>query len=132
MPSTAPTSRPTWTLDHFAVDAAPDDPALASLRALFGLEAGARPPFPFPGSWNYRDGRALLHVIERPERREPALNHIAFRSEAPAEEVLAQVRATGLPYQTSRVPKDNTLQVFVRFGEGLIIELDLRDPAASA
>lgn len=116
-----------WQFDHLTLDAAGGDPRVAALARLLGLTLGERPPFPFPGQWLYRDGEALLHVIETPAdvTRQPVINHIAFRSEARLDAVLATVAATGLPYRVLRLPDRAVAQVFVGVSPGLTIELDV-------
>lgn len=95
---------------------------------VIGLTAGDRPPFAFPGAWLYGDaGRALLHVIEAPAPQGATvrLGHIAFRSDENADAVLQRLRAAGLAYEVTVVPRDGDVQVFVPLPGGLVIELDL-------
>lgn len=114
----------TWHFDHLAFNTAEGDALQRAFQALLGLEAGRRPPFPFPGRWLYQDTQALVHVIEQPKFGETTLGHIAFRTAEDAAQVLQRVRASGLPHQVARVPQDGIWQIFVRIPGGLVLELD--------
>ncbi|MGY3255890.1 hypothetical protein [Pseudomonas chlororaphis] len=114
----------TWHFDHLAFNTAEGDVLQQAFQALLGLQAGRRPPFPFPGRWLYQDGQALVHVIEQPTFAETGLSHIAFRTEEDAAQVLQRVQASGLPHQVAQVPQDGTWQIFVRIPGGLVLELD--------
>ncbi len=123
-------SQPTetrWEFDHLSIDAASGDPGIGALAKLLCLVPGERPPFPFPGQWLYRDGEALLHVIETPASvtPQPVINHIAFRSNAALDAVLTTVKATGLPHRVLRIPDRAVAQIFVGVSPGLTIELDV-------
>ena len=91
---------------------------------MLGLQAGPRPPFPFPGRWLYQGNQALVHVIERDEVSKPTLSHIALRTDTDAAQVLQRVQASGLPHQIAQVPEDGTWQIFVQLPGGLLLELD--------
>jgi hypothetical protein len=116
-----------WEFDHLSVDAAGGDPGIGALAKLLGLTPGERPPFPFPGQWLYGAGKAVLHVIETPANitPQPVINHIAFRSEARLDAVLATVATTGLPHRVLRIPDRAVAQIFVGVSPGLTIELDV-------
>ncbi|KTC42926.1 hypothetical protein LGQ10_01320 [Pseudomonas sp. L5B5] len=117
-----------WRFDHLAFNT-DGGPALPqALAELLGLQAGRRPPFPFPGRWLYQDGQALVHVIEQDACPEPQLSHIAFSTLEAAATVLLRVQASGLEYQVAQVPEDGIWQIFVRLPGGLVLELDA--PAA--
>ncbi len=113
-----------WRFDHLAFNT-DGGPALAQAFAeLLGLQAGRRPPFPFPGRWLYQDGQALVHVIEQDACPEPQLSHIAFSTHEAAATVLLRVQASGLEHQVAQVPEDGIWQIFVRLPGGLVLELD--------
>ncbi|OLF53648.1 hypothetical protein [Pseudomonas chlororaphis] len=114
----------TWHFDHLAFNTAQGDALQQAFQDLLGLQPGRRPPFPFPGRWLYRDGQALVHVIEQPGFAEPQLSHIAFRTGEDAAQVLQRVQASGLAHQVAQVPEDGTWQIFVRMPGGLVLELD--------
>jgi hypothetical protein len=113
-----------WQFDHLAFNTHDGASLQAVLGGLLGLKAGPRPPFPFPGCWLYQDQQALVHVIERSDFGEPALSHIALRTQADAALVLARVQASGLPHRIAQVPKDGLWQIFVHLPGGLLLELD--------
>lgn len=114
-------------LDHIAIVA----PDCTRLRCFFvevaGLEEGTRPPFGVGGHWLYLDGRALLHLIERPEpgqhanadvatRRPPArIDHIALRIDSAVQwnHLLRRLRERKIAYQFSVIPALQQQQLFV-------------------
>lgn len=121
---TAETSQYHWRFDHLNLHAA-GEPALQRLFGdVMGLRSGYRPPFPFAGDWLYRDGEAWLHVVDAAPARGVRLGHLAFRTDEPAESLLARVHASGLDYRLASVPEENCVQIFVQLPGGLVIELD--------
>lgn len=114
----------TWHFDHLAFNTHDGAPLERLFGDLLGLQAGPRPPFPFPGRWLYQGNQALVHVIERDEVSKPTLSHIALRTDTDAAQVLQRVQASGLPHQIAQVPEDGTWQIFVQLPGGLLLELD--------
>ncbi|MGR4042978.1 hypothetical protein [Pseudomonas sp. 910_21] len=117
-----------WRFDHLAFNCVQGEALQQAFADLLGLQAGRRPPFPFPGRWLYQDQQALVHVIEQADCPEPQLSHIAFSTQEAAEAVLRRVQASGLEHQVAQVPEDGIWQIFVRLPGGLVLELDA--PAA--
>lgn len=113
-----------WRFDHVNLQAG-SSPALSRLFGeVMGLRPGYRPPFPFPGQWLYRDTEAWLHVVSAPAQGEAVrLAHIAFRTDEPAADLIARVRAAALDHDVATLP-DGGVQVFVRLPGGVVIELD--------
>lgn len=114
-----------WRFDHLNLHAAAE-PALQRLFGeVMGLRSGYRPPFPFPGDWLYREDQAWLHLVNAASSSQGVrLGHVAFRTDEPAEHLLARVRAAGLDHEVAFVPEENCVQIFVRLPGGLVIELD--------
>lgn len=126
MNATAPRPDYPWQFDHLSVNAPAQDPAIDALVKILGLKPGFRPPFPFSGRWFYRGDDAILHVIdEQAEGLAPRLKHLAFQADAPVGAVMARVIETRLPYRIGRVPASQTIQIFVRVADSLLIELDV-------
>ncbi len=117
-----------WEFDHLNVTAPAGHSAVVQLVTLLGLSPGYRPPFRFPGEWFYQGQNALLHMVEAHSSDVVRLNHIAFRSQAKLEEVLALIKSTGLRYQMSRVPEAGQIQVFIQLLDSLVLELDIPMP----
>lgn len=124
-------SKPVWRFDHVSVSMGADHALRTLFEGVMGFENGFRPPFPFPGRWLYEGDQAVVHGISDPtlsaEFGELRFNHIAFKSEQCASEVLKQLRQLGLPHTVARVPQENITQIFVRMPGGLVIELDVPD-----
>lgn len=116
-----------WHFDHISVVSNTRAPALAALARLLGLSDGYRPPFAFSGNWFYQEDSPVLHAIHRPDGEEVELNHIAFRSEMPLPVLLQHIQTLQLPYQLAHVPEQAIAQVFIRFSDSLLLELDVPD-----
>ena len=130
----SPPSTSAWRFDHVNVSMA-DSRALSSLfENVMGLQAGYRPPFPFPGLWLYAGDQAVVHAVDdaglAAEPSAVSFGHIAFRSEQPAALVIEQLRAHGLAFRLARVPQENTAQIFVLLPGGFVVELDVPDDDA--
>jgi catechol 2,3-dioxygenase-like lactoylglutathione lyase family enzyme len=116
-------------MDHFTVLTADLDRTVVFYRELLGLETGPRPAFPFPGAWLYRDGVALLHVIEKASiPNEPGvLDHIAFRGVGLAA-LIERLQARHLAYDLRRLPDElpgaGVWQLFFHDPNGARIEVD--------
>lgn len=116
-------------MDHFTVLTDDLNRTVTFYRELLGLEAGPRPAFPFPGAWLYRDGAALLHVIERGSIPAGAgvLDHIAFRGVGLAAFV-SRLEARGLAYELRRLPDGGPAagvwQIFFNDPNGARVEID--------
>ena|SRR5438045_2183023 len=95
---------------------------------LLGLRAGDRPPFPSRGYWMYLGDQPVLHLVQRPEGQahhdgSGNVDHVAFE----ADDLDATRRAlieVGLPFREAVVPRDGTVQIFVRDPDGLTVELN--------
>lgn len=124
-------------LDHFTLRTAKVDETVAFFRDAIGLEEGWRPAFPFPGSWLYSAGRALLHIANLDNSSAQldaylgtrvlaegsgALDHVAFRGsdlESHRQRLLNQ----GLPFNERVVPDLLEHQLFVEDPNGIQVEL---------
>lgn len=124
-------SKPVWRFDHVSLSMGADHALRTLFEGVMGFENGFRPPFPFPGRWLYEGDQAVVHGISDPalsaEVGELRFNHIAFKSEQCASEVLKQLRQVGLPHTVARVPQENIAQIFVQLPGSLVIELDVPD-----
>lgn len=121
---------PRWRFDHINLRAGDSAPLARLFGDVMGLRAGYRPPFPFPGTWLYQDDEAWLHLVGAAPGQGDAVRfaHIAFRTDEPAAQLLARVRAAGLDHNVAVVPEDNAVQIFVRLPGGLVVELDADGP----
>ncbi|MFJ3057242.1 extradiol dioxygenase [Herbaspirillum sp. NPDC087042] len=114
-------------LDHIAIVAsAPDCARLLSFFVdIAGLTEGQRPPFGSVGHWLYLDGRAVLHLIQRP-LSEPVndhdvprpcarIDHLALRVEHAGQwqALLARLREHRMPYLLSGHRAQQEQQLFV-------------------
>ncbi|WP_042879790.1 hypothetical protein [Cupriavidus necator] len=120
---------PAWRFDHVNVSAGDRHALRLLFEGVMDLRPGYRLPFPFPGLWLYAGEQAAVHAVDDPalSAQDGAVRfgHIAFRSDTPAAEVIARLRASGLPFRIARVPADDTTQFFVGLPGGFVVELDV-------
>lgn len=95
---------------------------------LLGLRAGDRPPFASRGYWLYLGGQPVLHLVQRPDGDahhdgSGNVDHIAFQA-TDLEGTRRALTGAGLPFREAVVPRDNTVQIFVRDPDGLTVELN--------
>src|SRR6201989_3716405 len=74
------TPMPIARMDHFTILTTNAEKTVAFYNDILGFPSGPRPAFAFPGAWLYNDGKAVLHVVQRPSIPEGGgvLDHIAF------------------------------------------------------
>ena len=57
---------PIARMDHFTILTTNAEQTVAFYNDILGFTSGPRPAFSFPGAWLYNDGKAVLHVVQRP------------------------------------------------------------------
>ena len=93
-----------------------------------GLRVGDRPPFASRGYWMYLGDQPVLHLVQRRDG-EPAqegsgnLDHVAFQA-TDLEGTRRLLADAGLSFREAVVPRDNTVQIFVRDPDGIQVELN--------
>ena len=93
-----------------------------------GLRVGNRPPFPSQGYWLYLGDQPVLHLVQRPPGQQHLegsgnLDHIAFAASNLAE-MRALLDTSGISYREAVVPRDGSVQFFVRDPDGITVELN--------
>jgi catechol 2,3-dioxygenase-like lactoylglutathione lyase family enzyme len=97
--------------------------------AALGLREGERPPFASKGYWMYLSQQPVVHLVQKPMNettRGPdtgALDHVAFGAED-IEAVRATLRERNIPFRETVVPRDNSIQIFIRDPDGVQLELN--------
>jgi catechol 2,3-dioxygenase-like lactoylglutathione lyase family enzyme len=97
-----------------------------------GLRAGDRPPFASRGYWMYLDGVPVLHLVQRPDGQahhdgSGNVDHIAFEA-GDLDGTRRLLTEAGLPFREAIVPRDATIQIFVKDPDGLTVELNFATP----
>ena len=95
---------------------------------VLGFRVGDRPPFASRGYWLYVGDQPVLHLVQRPagEAHHDGggnLDHIGFHA-VDLEATRAALTAEGLPFRETLVPRDNSIQIFVRDPDGIQVELN--------
>jgi catechol 2,3-dioxygenase-like lactoylglutathione lyase family enzyme len=93
-----------------------------------GLRVGDRPPFASRGYWLYLGDHPIVHLVQRPEgqahhEHSGNLDHVAFQA-TDLEGTKQALAAAGIPYREAVVPRDNTIQLFVKDPDGVTVELN--------
>jgi catechol 2,3-dioxygenase-like lactoylglutathione lyase family enzyme len=120
---------PIARMDHFTILTTNAEKTVAFYSDMLGFTSGPRPAFSFPGAWLYNDGKAVLHVVERPSIPEGGgvLDHIAFWGTDPSAYV-AKLKARGIKYDLRRLPENGHAaglwQLFFFDPSGARVEID--------
>ena len=93
-----------------------------------GLRVGDRPPFPSRGYWMYLGEQPVLHLVQRKDGEahhegSGNLDHVAFQA-VDLEGTRRALTEAGLGFREAIVPRDNTVQIFVRDPDGIQVELN--------
>jgi catechol 2,3-dioxygenase-like lactoylglutathione lyase family enzyme len=93
-----------------------------------GLRVGERPPFASRGYWLYLGDHPVMHLVQRPDGQEHHshagnLDHVAFHA-ANLDATRRALAEAGIPYREAVVPRDNTVQLFVKDPDGITVELN--------
>jgi catechol 2,3-dioxygenase-like lactoylglutathione lyase family enzyme len=93
-----------------------------------GLRAGDRPPFASRGYWMYLNDHPVLHLVQRPDGQAHQdgsgnVDHIAFAADDLAG-TKRRLEQAGVPFREAVVPRDGSLQLFVRDPDGITVELN--------
>ena len=126
---------PISRMDHFTILTTNAEKTIAFYRDILGFTPGPRPAFPFPGAWLYNDGKAVLHVVEKPDIPEGGgvLDHIAFYG-TEVSAYVAKLKARGIKYDLRRLPEPGHAgglwQLFFFDPSGARVEIDFA-PAES-
>lgn len=93
-----------------------------------GLRVGDRPPFASRGYWMYLGDQPVLHLVQRKDGEahhdgSGNLDHLAFQA-VDLEGTRRALTEAGLIFREAIVPRDNTVQIFVRDPDGIQVELN--------
>ena len=117
-------------MDHFTIVTKDAEMTAKFYNEMLGFTKGPRPNFGFPGEWLYNDGKAVLHVIQKPEipQGSGVLDHMAYwGTDLPG--YIAKLKAKGIPYELRRLPQggpgEGVWQLFFHDPNGAKVEIDL-------
>ena len=97
-------------------------------ESVLGFHVGDRPPFASHGYWLYLRDQPVLHLVQRPvgEAHHDGsgnVDHIAFQA-VDVDATRAVLTDAGLLFRETVVPRDNSIQIFVRDPDGIQVELN--------
>ena len=121
-------------LDHVNLRTARLEAMTRFYADVLGLQAGKRPPFPFPGAWLYCDAQPVVHLIgvEQAARADdPAIEHFAF-SAVGLGDFLQHLRSLQVQYRIGTVPGLGIIQVNIHDLDGNHIHVDFGPEEAPA
>ena len=117
-------------IDHFSIRTLKLEETRTFYENAMGMEAGDRPPLPFPGYWLYLGEHAVIHLIGIDENNPEGLNeylgevnvtelsgggavdHLAFRASG-SKDLIDRLRILYVPYRERIVEEMNLFQLFV-------------------
>jgi catechol 2,3-dioxygenase-like lactoylglutathione lyase family enzyme len=93
-----------------------------------GFRVGDRPPFASRGYWLYLDGQPVMHLVQRKDGDvhhdgSGNVDHVAFHA-VDLEGMKRALTEAGVSFREAVVPRDNTIQLFVRDPDGITVELN--------
>ena len=131
-------------IDHFSIRTLKLEETRTFYENAMGMEAGGRPPLPFPGYWLYLGDHAVIHLIGIDENNPEGLNeylgevnvtelsgggavdHLAFRASG-SKDLINRLKILKVPYRERMVEEMNLFQLFVEDPNNITLELNYWD-----
>ena len=131
-------------IDHFSIRTLKLEKTRMFYENAMGMEAGDRPPLPFPGYWLYLGDHAVIHLIGIDENNPEGLNeylgevnvtklsgggavdHLAFRASG-SKDLIDRLKILKVPYRERVVEEMNLFQLFVEDPNNITLELNYWD-----
>ena len=126
---------PLKALQHINIRCTDVEATREFYSGLLGLTVGPRPPFASFGYWLYAGDIPVVHIVQRPqgEAAPPAgygaLDHAAFECDD-LEGTKKALREQSVVFREAVVPRDGTVQLFVRDPDGVPLELNFASLSA--
>ena len=131
-------------IDHFSIRTLKLEETRTFYENAMGMEAGGRPPLPFPGYWLYLGDHAVIHLIGIDENNPEGLNeylgevnvtelsgggavdHLAFRASG-YKDLIDRLKILNVSYRERMVEEMNLFQLFVEDPNNITLELNYWD-----
>lgn len=115
-------------LEHINIRCADVERCKDFYEKILGLTIGPRPPFASHGYWFYIGDHPYVHIVQKKPDEDPAggagaMDHVAFRG-LDLKDMKKTLDANGIAYREAVVPRDGTVQLFVKDPEGVGLELN--------
>jgi len=122
-------------LQHINIHVADVDRSKQFYTRVLGLRVGPRPPVASVGYWLYLGDQPLIHLVQRPAAGNlptagnGAVDHVAFHG-IDLDATRRLLKADGVSFHETVIPRDGTIQLFVHDPDGVKIELNFDSPWA--
>ena len=119
-------------LDHFSIRTLKLEETRTFYENAMGMEAGDRPPLPFPGDWLYLGDHAVIHLVGIDENNPEGLNeylgevnvtelsgggavdHLAFRASG-SKDLIDRLKILKVPYRERLVEDPNNITLELNY-----------------
>ena len=131
---------PARQLEHYTICCSDLERTRDFYVDVLGLTMGPRPNFNFAGYWLYCGETPVVHLVANEgavggtmdaSETTGRLDHIAFRGED-FDAMTESLGARGIAYRSNVVRDFRLRQLFLRDPDGILIELNFRDPSPSS
>lgn len=131
---------PARELEHYTIRCRNLERTRDFYADVLGMSVGPRPNFNFAGYWLYCDKTPVVHLVANDgavggmadeSATTGRLDHIAFRGED-FDAMVESLDARGISYRSNNVRDFRIRQLFLRDPDGILIELNFRDPSAGS
>ena len=119
-------------IDHFSIRTLKLEETRTFYENAMGMEAGDRPPLPFPGYWLYLGDHAVIHLIGIDENNPEGLNeylgevnvtelsgggavdHLAFKASG-SKDLIDRLKILKVPYRERLVEDPNNITLELNY-----------------
>ena len=119
-------------IDHFSIRTLKLEETRTFYENAMGMEAGGRPPLPFPGYWLYLGDHAVIHLVGIDENNPEGLNeylgevnvtelsgggavdHLAFRASG-SKDLIDRLKILKVPYRERLVEDPNNITLELNY-----------------
>ena len=119
-------------IDHFSIRTLKLEETRTFYENAMGMEAGDRPPLPFPGYWLYLGEQSVIHLIGIDENNPEGLNeylgevnvtelsgggavdHLAFRASG-SKDLIDRLKILKVPYRERLVEDPNNITLELNY-----------------
>jgi len=121
-------------LQHINIHAADVERSRTFYVRAIGLRVGPRPPVASVGYWLYLGAQPVVHLVQRTASSPAAagagaIDHVAFHG-TDLDTTRRVLQAEGISFHEAVIPRDSSIQLFMRDPDGVKIEQNFDPPRA--